>query len=205
MTKQSILEQGNDALYQAELPDVSLDKLSGKQSGALFADIIRDEFNQFIGSVGLAVVLSQPNSFVVGCGTEFDLIVMRKDAEVIEGRFFHPNEVVSLIECKAGGTYAKGASTASISKAANSAIRLNQQIRFGYVSLWENRPKNKLWLGNPTIDHRKRTEDGLKDEIKGEGGARTLFLATKTSGKIVERATNIEIEDFFLFLAGHSF
>lgn len=197
--KQSLIKQGKEALQQVEILDESREKLSTKQVGALFAEIVRDEFSQIIDKFDLPVALSPQNSFVIGSSSEYDLLVVSKNAQAFEGKFFHPKDVVSLVECKASGVFDAGASTSSISRAANFATSMNPLIRFGYICAWENRSKRK-----GSIDHRKRTEDGLETEIKPDGCVKTLFLATSTSGKIVELATDKEIEDFFIFLAGGS-
>lgn len=168
-----------------------------KIRGALFNDVVRELLveeldNQFGAG---SYVVSLPNSYILGSKYEYDLLVMKGDAKVLELRFFLPTDVLAIVECKTGGLYNVRADVERVSKSVNAGLKLNPSIRFGYISLWENFPKNLTNRdGRPTVNHREQTKNGLLELI--EGKVSTLFLTTKTSHKIIEASSDDDFKQF---------
>lgn len=81
--------------------------------------------------------VSPPNSYVDGCSLEFDLIILKKDAEKIDDlNIYNYKDVVAVLEIKKSGIYSKD----SFIKQRDTFDQFNKEnkIKYGYITFIES-------------------------------------------------------------------
>lgn len=149
--------------------------------------------------------VSAMNSYIAGSNSEYDLLIVKKNAEPYINLVYYPDDVVAVIESKAGGLYNIAKNTDDIASAANAALILNSNISFGYITIGENVPVNDVdsKTGKSHINHWNDTYKFLKEKIHGkcQPYAVTLHHGRKN---VFDEGSDEEFEDFIRFLIGKS-
>ena len=141
--------------------------------------------------------------YIAGSKYEYDLLVVKKDAQPYRGLLYRPEDVVSVVECKAGGLFDLEKETGSIAQTANGAINVNPDILFGYITISGNVPKNDTnRSGNPTLNHWEQTWNLLKDKVNGKTCYYAVTLHQGKRENICDKGDDMEMKDFIRFLIG---
>ena len=172
-----------------------------KLKGAMTTELLRQEITQFLADNNEPFKTSAIDSYIAGSKYEYDLLIVKEDAEAYMGLVYQPDDVIAVIESKAGGLFDLEKDTDNIAQAANRAKELNSDICFGYITISENVPINSYnSQGNPTVKHWDLTKEYLSDKIQGKSA---IYAVTLYKGKeICEEGSDDEFYDFVKHLIG---
>lgn len=175
--------------YQGTLEDAK------KLKGALATEVLRQELSNYFYQKGINVKVSAENSYIIGSKYEYDLILVKADAEPFSNLIYFPEDVIAVVESKAGGLFNVDKETDNIAKAVNKAWELNKSIKFGYITLSENVPKNNINAqGKPTVKHWDLTKDFLLKKIRAVS---SIYAVTLHQGnKLCDEGSDEEFTDF---------
>lgn len=172
-----------------------------KMRGAIFAECVKRGIQEKLeeSNVDDYYIISDNNVYVKGSPYEYDLLILKKNCNPDYKVVYNPQDVVACIECKAGGLYNLESETESIAKAANKLYVLNNAVSFGYITLWENTPINKVKSnGDVTIDQWKLTYKYLSDKIISD--KQLSYAVTLKKGKNIIGPVETEFTEFVNFL-----
>ncbi len=163
--------------------------------------MLRRELDQYLTAHDLPLCVSQGNRYIAGSKFEYDLLLVRPDAEAYLGLVYRPEDVVAVIECKAGGLFDLEGGTNNIAEAANRAVSLNPNIRFGYITICENVPVHSYKKdGTPTVKQWELTKQYLQEKI---AGTCVIYAVTLQQGRhLCDEGSDKEFEDFVSMLIG---
>ena len=172
-----------------------------KLRGAVASELLRQELDRYITEHRKALKVSPVNAYIAGSKFEYDLLVVKAGAEAYMNLVYRPEDVVAVIESKAGGLFDVDADTSNIARAVNSAMSLNPRIRFGYITMSENVPVHEYKKnGEPTVKHWELTNQYLQDKIEGKCA---IYAVTLHQGKrLCDEGADKEFEDFVSMLTG---
>lgn len=172
-----------------------------KLKGAMTTELLRQEITKFLADNNEPLKASAIDSYIAGSKYEYDLLIVKEDAEPYMGLVYQPDDIIAVIESKAGGLFDLEKDTDNIAQAANRAIELNSDICFGYITISENVPANSHnSQGNPTVKHWDLTQQYLSDKIQGKT---VIYAVTLRKGKeICEEGSDEEFYDFVKHLIG---
>lgn len=174
-----------------------------KLRGALAVQLLRQEITNYLCDAGKPFKVSEMNAYIAGSKYEYDLLVVKKDAQPYMGLLYRPEDVVSVVECKAGGLFDLEKETDNIAQAVNGAIDVNPDILFGYITISENVPKNDTNRnGTPTVNHWEQTWELLSKKVKGETCCYAVTLHQGKRENICDKGNDREMKDFIKFLIG---
>lgn len=177
-------------------------KIAKKLKGAVAAELLRQEIAEQLSNAGKPFKVSNMNVYIWGSKYEYDLLVVKKDAQPYMGLVYRPEDVVSTIECKAGGLFNLEEDSDRIARAANDAKEVNPDIRFGYITISENTPKNPVHNGTLTVNHWEQTKALLSKKVNGETCYYAVTLYQGKRDNICDKGNDSEMEDFIQFLIG---
>lgn len=174
-----------------------------KLKGAMTTQILRQEITKFLNDNHEPLKTSAIDTYIAGSKYEYDLLIVKEDAEPYMGLVYQPDDVIAVIESKAGGLFDLEKDTDNIAKAANRAKELNPDICFGYITIGENVPVNSHnKQGNPTVKHWDLTQEYLNEKIQGKT---VIYAVTLYKGKeICDEGSDEEFYDFIKHLIGEN-
>jgi hypothetical protein len=172
-----------------------------KLRGAVASELLRQKLDQYIAEHGKELKVSPVNAYIAGSKFEYDLLVVKAGAEAYMNLVYRPEDVVAVIESKAGGLFDVDADTSNIARAVNRAMALNPKICFGYITMSENVPVHECKKnGEPTVKHWKLTNQYLQEKIDGKSA---IYAVTLHRGKqLYDPGSDQEFEDFAAMLIG---
>lgn len=132
-----------------------------KLHGALTAELVRDELMQYFIKHNLPFKPSKQNVYIVGLSNEFDILIVKINAEAIHGILYKPEDVVAIIEVKAAGFIDPQKEANTLLSVANRVYEMYPHIAHGYLTMREKSPTNKMGSFFPTIDHWRITKETL--------------------------------------------
>lgn len=170
-----------------------------KLRGALAAELIKTEIESYFKNQNKNFKVSTVNSYIAGSKYEYDLLIVKKEIEPYMGILYKPEDVVAIIECKASGLFDVDNDTSRIAKAINCVLHKSTEIRFGYITMSENVPKNQFnRYGNPTVKHWDLTVEYLNKKIAGQVAS---YAVTLHKGKdLCDHGKDQEFIEFIDFL-----
>lgn len=171
-----------------------------KLKGAIVANLFKRNIEEIIRKHNLEdkVKISANNVYIAGSKNEYDLLIVKTEAEPILGFVYKAEDVIAVIESKGNGLYNLDMDTDNIASAVNNATKLNNKIKFGYITLTENVPVNEVnKYGQPTVKQWDETQRYLDDKIKA---SRAYYAVTLHRGKEIEAGPDNELEDFVHYL-----
>lgn len=173
-----------------------------KLRGAVASELLRQELDRYITEHRRTLKVSPVNAYIAGSKFEYDLLVVKAGAEAYMNLVYRPEDVVAVIESKAGGLFDVDTDTSNIAKAVNRALTLNPQIRFGYITMSENVPVHAYKKnGEPTVKHWELTNQYLQDKIEGKCA---IYAVTLHQGKqLCDEGSDKEFEDFASMLTDY--
>lgn len=128
-----------------------------KLHGALTAELVREELTEYFIQHSLPFKVSKQNVYIIGLATEFDILIVKVEAEPYLSVLYNPEDVVAIIEVEMTGLIATGILTV-----ADRVYDLYPHIAFGYLTMRENSPTNSVSaFGLPTVDHWRITQEIL--------------------------------------------
>lgn len=145
-----------------------------KLHGALTAELVREALTEYFIQNSLPFKVSKQNVYIIGLPTEFDILIVKIEAEPYLSVLYNPEDVVAIIEVKMTGLLVDPKKEATgILTAADRVYDLYPHIAFGYLTMRENSPTNSVSVfGQPTVDHWRITQ-----EILGQMRQRNAQLA----------------------------
>ena len=153
-----------------------------KLNGLLAANLLRRELVRYFREHALPYTVSPVNSYVIGSKYEYDLLIVKADAQPFSDYLYTPDDVITVIESKAGGLMNVKNECENIAQAFNAAHILNRTIRFGYITVGENVPVHEVnRLGNPTVNHWELTKYYFKENLDADA-ERKIYAATLHKG-----------------------
>lgn len=166
-----------------------------KLRGAVAVELLRQEITNYLIDNKKPFKTSAVNSYIAGSKFEYDLLLVKESSKPYMGLVYRPEDVVAIIESKAGGLFNVDNDTNNIAKAVNRALEINSNIRFGYITISENVPVNLYnHYGKPTIKHWDLTKKYLNDKIVGET---IIYAVTLHKGKkLCDEGSDDEFYDF---------
>ena len=186
------------------LEEYYMGKWPAKLTGVIVASTFKEEIENIISKHQLKIKVSENNSYIIGQKTEFDFLLLKEDAEGINGLpIYRVEDVIAIIESKTNGVMdfdSDGWSTSLmlLSNSFNAVWKLNNNIRFGYMTMAERRPKTAK-----NRDSWENTCRCFNTYIENEAVSVTFAASLHHSyGKPYEYGTDKEWEDFVLTLVG---
>lgn len=180
-------------------------KKSKKLRGAIAAELLKQLINEYFSKINKPYKASNVNSYIAGSKFEYDLLIVKASATPFIEIVYRPEDVIAIIECKAGGLYKVENDTDNIAKAVNRAIEINSNIRFGYITMSENVPVNDYNRdGSSTYKHWDKTKEYLEQKISG---ATAIYAVTLHKGKreeLCDKGSDKEFYDFINYLIGEN-
>lgn len=175
-------------------------KEAKKLRGLIAVELLKRVLDEYIKSNGLPYKTSMENSYIAGSNYEYDLLVLSEKAEPHFGFVYMPEDVIAILESKTRGLYNVETNTDNIAKAVNCAMAINPDIRFGYITITENVPKNdhNKSTGKPTVKHWELTKKYLDEKIKGDVAEFAVTL--HTGKKLCDEGSDEELDLFIKFL-----
>lgn len=175
--------------YQGNIDDAK------KLRGAVAVALLREEINKYFIDNEEPFRTSLVNSYIMGSKFEYDLLLVKENAKPYMDLIYQPDDVVAIIESKAGGLFNVDKDTNSIAKAVNRAMEINSDIKFGYITLSENVPVHPYnHDGNPTVKHWDLTQEYFKTKISGVA---IIYAVTLHKGKkLCDEGSDNEFFDF---------
>ena len=139
-----------------------------KLRGALAVKLLKQEIDKYLVTKEKPIKVSELNTYIAGSKYEYDLLLVKEDAQPYMDLVYNPEDVIAIIESKVNGLYDISENTNSIAIAVNRALEINSDIKFGYITMGENVPVNKYnRCGKPTVRHWDLTQEYLEKKIKG--------------------------------------
>lgn len=184
-------------MYQGSSEDAK------KLRGALAAELVKREIDRYLKCYNKPFKVSTANSYIAGSKFEYDLLLVKENASPYMGLLYFPEDVIGIIESKAGGLFEVNKDTDSIAKAINCAQKINPNIRFGYITMSENVPINQYnRKGEPTVKHWDLTVKYLNEKIDGLTAS---YAVTLHQGKnLCDMGLDEEFNSFIEFLIGEN-
>lgn len=171
-----------------------------KLKGAVASELLRREIARYLSDNKEPFKPSAVNSYIAGSTHEYDLLLVKESAEPYLGLIYQPEDVIAVIECKAGGIYKIDTDTDQIATAVNRAIETNPEIQFGYITITENVPVHDTYRGKPTVKHWNMTGEKLREKINGDP---IVYAVTLHKGKeLCDEGSDDEFYDFVRALIG---
>lgn len=166
-----------------------------KLRGAVTVELLRRELDRYLSEHKKPICTSRANVYIAGSKFEYDLLLVKKDAVACMDLVYRPNDVVAVIECKAGGLFRVDEDTGHIANAFKPAYKLNPHIRFGYITMSENVPKNEYnSSGRPTVKHWKLTNQLLNEKFENMNA---IYAVTLHQGsRLYDEGNDQEFEKF---------
>ncbi len=138
-----------------------------KLRGALATELLKQEIDSYLNYYNKSFKVSAANSYIAGSKFEYDLLLVKENACPFMGLLYSPEDVIGIIECKAGGLFDVNKDTDHIATVVNCAQKINPHIRFGYITMSENVPVNSYHRnGKPTVRHWDLTVEYLDQKIQ---------------------------------------
>ena len=157
-------------------------KKAKKLHGAIAAELLKQLISEYFIKECKHYRVSAVNSYIAGSTYEYDLLIVKENAEPILGIVYQPEDVIAVIECKAGGLFGLERETDNIANAFNSACKINPEISCGYITISENVPVNEFnKYGNPTVKYWDETQELLEEKVKTN--KLTIYAVTLRKGK----------------------
>lgn len=140
-------------------PDSYKNKITGmkKLSGVIAAEYFREQIDRILKNYP-DYKISNNNVYVEGCHIEFDFLILKANAEMLEGLpVYKKDDVVAVLECKTNGVYTLFNDPAQIEKFdlerfANAYINElkgpQRGIKLGYMTMSENCPLSESASSN---------------------------------------------------------
>ncbi len=198
MYVRSIAEAGS----LTELYDGDFEK-SKKLHGAITTQVVRKKLFQWLEQHHVDASVSDQNVYIAGSPYEYNLLLVRKNAEAYLNMIYQPKDVLAIIVCKSSGLFKVDEETSRIAKAVNYAAKLNPKIRFGYLTLWEQIPVNAFKQdGTPTLNHWERTQKMLTEKVHPLGAIYSVTLSQSPKTAICHESSEDELDQFVLMLVG---
>lgn len=174
-----------------------------KLRGAVAAELLRREIHNYLKYHNKPFKVSTVNSYIAGSKFEYDLLLVKENASPYMELLYSPEDVIAIIESKAGGLFEVNKDTDNIAKAVNCAQMMNPNIRFGYITMSENVPMNEYnRKGEPTVKHWDLTVKYLEEKIQG---LIISYAVTLHQGKnLCDQGLDKEFDDFIEFLIGEN-
>lgn len=179
-------------------------KFKGKLKGAITANLVAELIKNYLGEDSDYKV-SGNNVFIKGYATEFDLLILKKDASPVETGYpvYHPEDVKAIIECKATGIFF---SSKEEKNPLEKELETFKQIRkkygtelcFGYFTMQEQIPKRKT-----SIDFLSKTNIWINDYLPTDKQDKSVFCVANNDSvnpKIYKNSYSFEdwIENLIL-------
>ena len=120
-----------------------------KLNGAIAAEIIKHNIKTILESHNLPYKITENNVYIEGCFTEWDLIIVKKNAINLDGLpIYRLDDVVVVVECKAFGLFfnSKNKNYNPLEKFLSSYKMLqanNENLRPIYITLSEQFPNRQ--------------------------------------------------------------
>ena len=166
---------------------------SKKMRGAVTAELFRAEIERYLVNHKEPYKVSGVNSYIAGADFEYDLLVVKKDAEPFCNLIYRPEDVVAVVESKTNGIYDVQNDTDNIAKVANRAKELNPSITFGYITLSEVVPVRQM-----SKDVWGQTQESLDQKVHG---AKVIYAVTLRKGKMIwDKGSDEEFTEFVEYL-----
>lgn len=108
-----------------------------KLSGNLFTMIVKKYIEKILKDHNLKYKISNNNSFIKGCSTEWDLIILKEEALDLEINVFESKDVVGVIELKAGGQQLVKDKITDLKDLYDKKFEKINKIRFIYISYFD--------------------------------------------------------------------
>lgn len=179
---------------------------AAKLKGVLVASTFKEEIERILIEYKLEgkIKISENNSYILGHTTEFDFLLLKKEAKrVCDLPIYEVDDVLAIIESKTNGVMdfdykGESRSLKLLADSFNKIWNINSDIRFGYMTMAERRPRdpNKR-------DSWENTSKCFETYI--ENNALSISFAASlhhTYGKPFEYGTDEEWVEFVLTLAG---
>lgn len=175
-------------------------KSAKKLKGALAAELLKQEINDYFVTNNINdIVVSPINVYIAGSKSEFDLLIVKKDAKSFENLVYRPEGVVSIIECKSSGLFNVNNETSNIAKAINSVGEKYPDITFGYITITENVPVHECRKdGNPTVKHWELTKQYFNEKVNITSAHYAVTL--HKGKKLIDPGNDKEFHRFIDFL-----
>lgn len=204
-TYYELYEKQCEALEQLMISYNGELKNAKKLRGAIAAELLKQLITDYLKKNSKAYIVSNVNSYIVGSKFEYDLLIVKESAESFMGIVYRPEDVIAIIECKAGGLYKVENDTDNIAKAVNCAIETNSNIRFGYITMSENVPVNDYKCdGSATYKHWDKTKECLEQKINGEIVMYAVTLHKGSRKELYDRGSDEEFYEFINYLIGEN-
>lgn len=148
-------------------------KLNGNISSNIFIKYIQEVIDKY----GLPYKVSEPNVYIRGCKTEWDALILKKDAYNIMGcNLYNVHDVVSVLEFKTSGIFYKVSDPlkagAPLKNFFDSFADINSRkdvfISAGYITMYEYEPENGEHYFLETVVALSNLRDSLKLKHKKE-------------------------------------
>lgn len=176
-------------------------KSAKKLRGAIANELLKKLISEYFNKNSKPYKVSNVNSYIAGSKFEYDLLIVKESAEPFIGIVYRPEDVVAVIECKVGGLFKVEKDTDRIAQAVNRAIKINSDIRFGYITMSENVPVNDYKSdGSPTYKHWDKTQKYLSEKINGTVAIYAVTLHKGKKKKLYDKGSDEEFYDFIDYL-----
>lgn len=157
-----------------------------KLYGNYSANIISKYIQKVIDDNEKNYRVSEVNSYIQGCATEFDALIVEKNAQNLNG-IYNSKDVVAVLEYKAYGIVDVKQLDHFIE-----AYKANSNLKIGYITLSESEsPKAK-------VKFRTKTEEKFNSEKIGKESL--FFVINKSNKNSLFDDNALEWEDFVLSL-----
>lgn len=171
-----------------------------KLQGAIAVELLKQEIDTYLETSNKPLKASAVNSYIAGSKYEYDLLIVKNNAVPYMNLLYSPDDVIAILECKAGGLFKVERDTNNITTAINCALELNPKARFGYITMRENVPVNLYHpSGKPTVKHWDLTKEYLTQNIHG---LTAVYAVTLHKGKnLCDNGSDEEFNNFLNFLS----
>jgi len=170
-----------------------------KLRGAIASELLKQLVNEYFNENSKPYQVSNVNSYIAGSKFEYDLLIVKDSAAPFMELVYRPEDVVAIIECKAGGLFKVEKDTDNIAQAINRAIELKSDIRFGYITMSENVPVKEYNAdGSSTYKHWDKTQEYLKQKVNCKSA---IYAVTLHQGKkLCDTGSDNEFYTFINYL-----
>lgn len=176
-------------------------KSAKKLRGAIAAELLKQLISEYFNKNRKPYKVSSVNSYIAGSKFEYDLLIVKESAEPFLGIVYRPEDVIAIIECKAGGLFNVEKDTDRIARAVNRAIKINSDTRFGYITMSENVPVNDYKAdGSATYKHWDMTQKCLDEKINGTVVIYAVTLHKGKRKKLYDEGSDEEFLNFVNYL-----
>lgn len=176
-------------------------KSAKKLRGAIAVELLKELISEYFNKQSKPYKTSSVNSYIAGSKFEYDLLIVKENAEPFIGIVYRPEDVIAVIECKAGGLFKVEKDTDRIAQAVNRAIEINSDIRFGYITMSENVPVNDYKPnGSATYRHWDKTQKYLGEKINGTTAIYAVTLHKGAKKKLYDEGSDEEFYNFINYL-----